>query len=191
MKDGSAKNQNISVFDDSNNSYEDAAKKLDEQYKKAQELYKDRKANFYKNEKEKYRNVKGGKGTYDHLVKREGDLDFAMDIYDKAIKFMHEHNNLYRRVKNDLTGTDQYKVVEAARKIQDIYPSSLIKETGRLKQRTKSWYKTDAPIVKGASKQVEVIRNMYKQLINGCKLLGKVQNVNQLHNLCVGGNVLI
>jgi len=26
MKDGSAKNQNISVFDDSNNSYEDAAK---------------------------------------------------------------------------------------------------------------------------------------------------------------------
>ena len=170
------------VLIDAGKSFEEATKKIDKAYDSFQDHYK-KSMERIKNSMEaaKKETFKDGKPRYqeESLIKREKELkrplELAMKILKESKEFMHKHNDLYNKYKDDLTGTDHVKVAKAITKFIDIYPKwTIMQDMGTLKRITYV-HKDDQEFIDTAIKWPEEIQKSYQQLKEAGKNLGKTE----------------
>ena len=111
------------------------------------------------------------KGTLQWLDTATKTRNLALNIVEDSAKFMIKFNEEYDSVKEAILGSDHTEVAKSIRKLQDIYPFSLINEAGKLKRMKRM--KIDTQFVLDTLKWTESIKRMYDNLEEAGKLLGK------------------
>jgi hypothetical protein len=121
--------------------------------------------------REKVKGQRGEKGDLAWYDTAKKTRELAIKVVRDSAKFMIEFNETYDKLKADLLGSDHVKVANAIVSLLEIYPQSLINEAGKLKRLKRM--QADSQFVKDSIKWSESIRNMYENLEEAGKMLGK------------------
>jgi phenolic acid decarboxylase len=111
------------------------------------------------------------KGSIQWLDTASKTRNLALKIVEDAADFMIKFNKEYDDVKESILGSDHTEVANSILKLQDIYPSALITEAGKLKRMKRM--KIDSSFVLNVLKWTESIKRIYDNLEDAGKLLGK------------------
>jgi hypothetical protein len=121
--------------------------------------------------REKVKGQRGEKGDLAWYDTAKKTRELAMKTVRDSAEFMVKFNETYDKLKEDLLGSDHVKVANAIVSLLEIYPQSLINEAGKLKRLKRM--QLDSQFVKDSIRWSDSIKNMYENLEDAGKLLGK------------------
>jgi hypothetical protein len=165
------------IFVDNEKIYEESMKKIDNELAKV-EGYGERRdkedLDWLKSQKKQTKYaieaVKGSKSV----------RDFAIKVLHEAAEFHKKYNDLYMKVKDDLTSKDHIKIANAINKLQLIYPRQLILDGGKLKSTGHA--DDDNEFIQHTIGWINAIKNRYNTLVKRSVWLGKTSNQRQGYN---------